>query len=575
MIRTATYAAGVGLAGFLTGAVVGLLGERVRDLPPASIVVGSKLADEPQFESSPKEAEADPKDIVATVGGAASEATFLNPSSPSVSVEPTLASDALRRAIELYRMGDTAAGDRLQAELADPVERKIAEWVAIRLGPRGLDRIAVFRRENPDWHLGTTLSRLAEEALVVSGKPGTFVRTFFAQQPPTTVEGKVALAFALAVDGPAGEATAMVRDLWRNNTFGSEVETKILGQFPAVLTEIDHRERMERFLARESWISALRVAGYVGKDYVALAKARISVMREAGDARAALEAVPPFLHSNRSYLLARAQFLRRQDNIKDAVQVLASLQVHDRSPSADGDQWWGERRAIARKLLDAGDALAAYAAVREHNAESAEKRLDAEFHSGWIALRFLKHPATASVHFAKATQIATKPISLARGHYWQGRAAEALGAQSEAHAFYERAAGHSITYYGQLARAKLGLPQVELRTVEQSGSRVPELAVGQIVSRLYDTGYRDIAFVLCTDLAKSLTDAGELDALARLVAKRCLAKLRMPTRAMRSLRPRGCASALWCQTPTAPSSAAKYRRLMSTSRASGPCSQEQ
>ena len=120
-----------------------------------------------------------------------------------------------------------------------------------------------------------------------------------------------------------------------------------------------------------------------------------------------------------------------------------------------GDDPDTDLAAIARKLLDAGDALAAYAAVREHNAESAEKRLDAEFHSGWIALRFLKHPATASVHFAKATQIATKPISLARGHYWQGRAAEALGAQSEAHAFYERAAGHSITYY-DYRRARLG-----------------------------------------------------------------------------------------------------------------------
>jgi soluble lytic murein transglycosylase len=47
---------------------------------------------------------------------------------------------------------------------------------------------------------------------------------------------------------------------------------------------------------------------------------------------------------------------------------------------------------------------------------------------------------------------------------------------------------------------------------------VPELTVGQIVSRLYDTGYRDIAYVLCADFAKSLTDAGELEALARVVA---------------------------------------------------------
>ena len=518
MTRTASYAAGVALAGFVAGAVVGLLRESARDRPRDSDAVGSTLAHEPRFEASRKEAEAVPEGIVAPVDEAASDARVLKPGSSSAPVEPTPASDALRRAIELYRMGETAAGDRLRAELVDPVERKIAEWVAARLGPQGLERIAVFRRENPDWHLGTTLSQLAEEALAVSGKPATFVRNFFAQQQPITGEGKIALALALKADGAAVEASAMVRDVWRNHTFGSEVEAKILSQFPAVLTEVDHRERMERFLARESWTSALRVAGYVAEDYVALAKARIAVMREAGEAQTALGNVPASLHSNRSYLLARVQFLRRQDNLKDAVQVLASLKHNDRSLSADGDQWWSERRAIARKLLDRSDDLAAYAVVRDHNAELAEKRIDAEFHAGWIALRFLKHPATAAAHFANAARSATKPISVARVHYWQGRAAEALGAHSEARAFYEKAAGRSITYYGQLARAKLGLRPVELRSVEQNGSRVPELTVGQIVSRLYDTGYRDIAYVLCADFAKSLTDAGELEALARVVA---------------------------------------------------------
>jgi soluble lytic murein transglycosylase len=260
MTRTASYAAGVALAGFVAGAVVGLLRESARDRPRDSDAVGSTLAHEPRFEASRKEAEAVPEGIVAPVDEAASDARVLKPGSSSAPVEPTPASDALRRAIELYRMGDTAAGDRLRAELVDPVERKIAEWVAARLGPRGLERIAVFRRENPDWHLGTTLSQLAEEALAVSGKPATFVRNFFAQQQPITGEGKIALALALKADGAAVEASAMVRDVWRNHTFGSEVEAKILSQFPAVLTEVDHRERMERFLARESWTSALRTA---------------------------------------------------------------------------------------------------------------------------------------------------------------------------------------------------------------------------------------------------------------------------------------------------------------------------
>ena len=76
-------------------------------------------------------------------------------------------------------------------------------------------------------------------------------------------------------------------------------------------------------------------------------------------------------------------------------------------------------------------------------AQSAEKRIDAEFHAGWIALRFLNHPATAARHFADAAKIAAKPISVARTAYWQGRAAEAFGAHDDARGFYEKAAGYS------------------------------------------------------------------------------------------------------------------------------------
>ena len=68
--------------------------------------------------------------------------------------------------------------------------------------------------------------------------------------------------------------------------------------------------------------------------------------------------------------------------------------------------------------------------------------------------------------------MAAKPISVARTAYWQGRAAEAFGVHDDARRFYEKAAGYSVTYYGQLARAKLGLPEVQLRTIEAGGRSV-------------------------------------------------------------------------------------------------------
>ena len=126
-----------------------------------------------------------------------------------------------------------------------------------------------------------------------------------------------------------------------------------------------------------------------------------------------------------------------------------------------------------------GDSKTAYEVVRNHAAVSTEKRIEAEFHAGWIALRFLDDPATAAGHFADAAKIAVTPISIARTAYWQGRAAEAAGQADAARRFYERAAGLGITYYGQLARAKLGLTETELRAVPASdGAAFESLPAG-------------------------------------------------------------------------------------------------
>ena len=46
---------------------------------------------------------------------------------------------------------------------------------------------------------------------------------------------------------------------------------------------------------------------------------------------------------------------------------------------------------------------------------------------------------------------------------WQGRAAEMLGKPNDARTHYKSAAGYSTVYYGQLARARLGLKDLVIR----------------------------------------------------------------------------------------------------------------
>ena len=144
-----------------------------------------------------------------------------DPARPKISgdTDPTL----LRGAIDLYRKGRVADGDRMRDAFTDPAAKALLEWVAIRAGAGiGFARTVAFARANPDWPAGPLLRRRAEEALLSERKPPPTVRAFFATAKPVERAGQVRPGA-----GPAGrrlrrDAADMVRDLWRAESFGRE-----------------------------------------------------------------------------------------------------------------------------------------------------------------------------------------------------------------------------------------------------------------------------------------------------------------------------------------------------------------
>ena len=252
---------------------------------------------------------------------------------------------------------------------------------------------------------------------------------------------------------------------------------------------------------------------------MALAKAQFAVIDEAHNADALLAALPAKLKSDPSYTFARIEILRRAnkpDKLAEAVKLMLSA-PRDPDVIVDGDAWWIERRLIARKLLDAGDAQTAYQICAEHGAQSAEMRIEAEFHAGWIALRFLGDPTLAAPHFVTAAAIAALPASAARAAYWQGRTAQALGDEAAATAAYSQAAEHVTTYYGQLARSKLGLSDLPLRqTRKLATGDGRELAI-RVAEFFYALGETDFALPIVADAARHFTDEGQMAALGKVV----------------------------------------------------------
>jgi soluble lytic murein transglycosylase len=259
--------------------------------------------------------------------------------------------------------------------------------------------------------------------------------------------------------------------------------------------------------------AAMRAAKRLGSGYVALAKARIASYKKASNTGSLLEAVPHELRSDAGYLFSKIQLLRREEKFAEAAQLMLSA-PRDPARLYNLDEWWIERRLLARKMVDTGEHRTAYLIARDAALPTRDiYKTEQEFTAGWIALRFLTDPALAAQHFARIGVGSVNPTTLARAGYWQGRAAEAAGRSQEARTAYAAAAEQSTSYYGQLARAKLGMPQLDLNDPPSARSRgVERLEIVRAVQLLFDLDERDIAIPIFADMGEN----GDPDALAGL-----------------------------------------------------------
>ncbi|ACK49819.1 Lytic transglycosylase catalytic [Methylocella silvestris BL2] len=428
----------------------------------------------------------------------------------------------LKEALSFYKAGALAAGDAAGKTAKDPIVKAAIEWVALRTFPResGFERLQAFMAAHPTWPAQDWLRRRSEEALFGDRKGASLIKSYFTNVTPQTAAGKLALARVLKDDGKTKEAAALVKTVWRNSDLNSTLESRTKADFGAFLDKSDHKYRADRFLYKEQVANAMRAAALAGPDVVALAKARAAVIAEAPSDKA-LAAVPAPLRVDAGYKFAMIQKLRRADKIAEAAAIMMAA-PRDPAVIVDGDEWWVERRLLARKLLDQGDASTAYKICDEHAAASREMQIEAEFHAGWIALRFLNDPVRAAAHFDTLIGLAQTPMSQARAAYWRARAAEASSAPdaaATAEAFYQRAAAHSASYYGQLARDKLGLKPALIRMPEQEVRGEARNESVKVLELLYAIGEKSLANPLAVEAARNLEDPAQVAALATVVAR--------------------------------------------------------
>jgi soluble lytic murein transglycosylase len=456
----------------------------------------------------------DPNDVTGSF-----EPTPVRPPTPQIS-DADIA--LVKKAIEASRRGGAEKATEIEASISDPVARKLVEWVILRHNNgAGSRRYTAFISANPSWPSLAQFRRCAEEALWIEQAKPPQVIGFFKDLPPQTAKGRLALARALSAQGDSDGAVALVREAWRNDAMSADLEQQVLKDYSQFLSHADHKARMEKRLFAADNESAMRAARRLGGAHVAIARLRIAVSGKGkgGNGGKLLDAVPAEAREDPGYLFARIHVLRHRDKVADAAQAMLSAPTHP-AEIHDPEEWWVERRVLARSLLDKGDPRSAYLVVRDAAEPTKENsRVERHFMAGWIALRFLDDPVAATAHFARIQDVSQHPTSLARSHYWLGRAAEALHRPQEANAHYQAAARSSAAYYGQLARARLGLVTLAIAASpapadkEAGAERLDLVRAAEI---LYALDERSLIITFMADTGEKLDDAGVLSALGEL-----------------------------------------------------------
>lgn len=438
---------------------------------------------------------------------------------------PQLTGDlaAIKKAVDLVREGETEDATEAAQAIEDPAGKKLVEWFILRHSDSEarFSRFAAFVRDNPTWPSHGLMRRRAEARLWQEKADAATIRAFFAEKPPLTAKGRFALARAWMTDGDRLAAAREVKAAWRAEELGEATEEIAYEEFRELLAREDHIARMDKRIGAKELGAAMRTAKRLGDDYVAIVKACSAVKGDADKALSKLNDVPEEARADLGYVLCRVKWAMKKDKIVEAAKLVAAA-APETMAQQDTDEWWRDRRTLARKLLDMNEFQLAFDVVKDAARPGLEAyQADYAFMPGWIALRYLNDPATAARYFADIDKGLANPITLARAGYWRARAAEAAGDAAAARAQYEASAKYPTAYYGQLSRAKLGIATTDIRMPHQertaaaaSDERVRAAAL------LYAIGEKDLVRPFAADLGEECHDEAVMAALGELTYAR-------------------------------------------------------
>ncbi|MDE2181660.1 MAG: transglycosylase SLT domain-containing protein [Alphaproteobacteria bacterium] len=451
----------------------------------------------------------------------------------AIHVLSTTDHDLFSKAFDAADRGDWPSALALADRGQNAMARKLLQWRYLqdKMAKPPTDQIDAFLRANPDWPRRNSLLARAEENLDPAMTPQAVI-AWFGGRNPISALGEIRLGEAYVATGKAAWGAKLIRDGWVAGSFEPEQELAIVEKDGVHLTPDTERRRLDNLIWKDQITAAKREMARVDDTTQRLGAARIALRTQPQQWRNTISALSADLISDPWLAFDKARAARRAGDNTQAEALLLRAPFRELIKTHTASVW-AELNVDARQALQDGNPHMAYELVHDTGLTSGNEFSEAQFLAGWIALRYLKDPSGALDHFKKLVANVSRPISLARGHYWQGRAYEDMGDTANAWAQYRAAATMSDTFYGQLALARIDANPT-LRVKSTPADPVPHDVfehddLVRAMRVLADLGSQDLlrAFALryqelhpepgaAKELAGALTDMGFRDVAVRV-----------------------------------------------------------
>lgn len=350
---------------------------------------------------------------------------------------------------------------RSAKKASDPVVLKTIQsmkFLDSNCNDNSFEEIINFVNQNPKWPQRQKMI-IAAENLLNSNSNKNKIIEWFSKNPSITDNGAqhYALAAAEKEKDPA-KLTHAIKEGWMYGDYNPSEQKAYLNKYKKYLSHSDHVKKIDYLLWEHKAEKANSLMHLVDKSHQTMFKAAVALIQNKKGAESLFLNLP---EENKYNSIVLYSYLKRYEK-QDINSNLGRLISKAHSDSDHASQWWMLKSRFARDLMKQKKYHDAYNIVSNHHATSSEDISNAEFLSGFLALRYLNKPSEAKKHFLAMHKIVKMPISIAKASYWIARCDLATGNDADAHKHLREAAAFNYTFYGQLAELELGNKSINL-----------------------------------------------------------------------------------------------------------------